>query len=181
MSCSCATKNPTRPPPASQNRYIQLRATCVLHRFLGRAPRRTAFELDTFSIYNMQRPIQRMLQKLGPRKGSALDRSQSGRRRGLGPACRCQDAFGSSLDRVEFEGAPQPLGSLQLRLARERGDVPKDISRRSSARVSDKARRKWFFFLQSSPSTAVTGCTRRGSRGPGPRTRAHILVKPCYA
>ena len=37
------------------------------------------------------------------------------------------DALGASLELVEFEGASQPLGSLQQRLARERGDVPKDI------------------------------------------------------
>jgi dienelactone hydrolase len=37
------------------------------------------------------------------------------------------DAFGSSFERVEFEGAPQPLGGLQQRLARQRGEVPKDI------------------------------------------------------
>jgi len=36
-------------------------------------------------------------------------------------------AFAGSLMRVEFQGAAQPLGSLQERLARERGDVPKDI------------------------------------------------------
>lgn len=37
------------------------------------------------------------------------------------------DAFGASLALVEFEGASQPLGSLQQRLARERGEAPKDI------------------------------------------------------
>src|SRR5215831_21122443 len=37
------------------------------------------------------------------------------------------DAFAASSTLVEFEGASQPLGSLQQRLARERGEAPKDI------------------------------------------------------
>jgi hypothetical protein len=37
------------------------------------------------------------------------------------------NAFAASPMLVEFEGAAQPLGGLQERLARERGDVPKDI------------------------------------------------------
>jgi dienelactone hydrolase len=37
------------------------------------------------------------------------------------------DALAASPALVEFEGASQPLGSLQQRLARERGEVPKDI------------------------------------------------------
>jgi dienelactone hydrolase len=37
------------------------------------------------------------------------------------------DALAASPTLVEFEGASQPLGSLQQRLARERGEVPKDI------------------------------------------------------
>src|SRR5262245_18753616 len=38
------------------------------------------------------------------------------------------NAFAASPRLVEFQGAAQPLGSLQERLARERGEVPKDIS-----------------------------------------------------
>jgi hypothetical protein len=37
------------------------------------------------------------------------------------------DALAVSPTLVELEGASQPLGSLQQRLARERGEVPKDI------------------------------------------------------
>jgi dienelactone hydrolase len=37
------------------------------------------------------------------------------------------NAFAASPKLVEFEGATQPLGSLQQRLARERGEVPKPI------------------------------------------------------
>jgi dienelactone hydrolase len=37
------------------------------------------------------------------------------------------DAFSASPTLVEFQGASQPLGSLQQRLARERGEAPKDI------------------------------------------------------
>jgi dienelactone hydrolase len=36
-------------------------------------------------------------------------------------------AFAASPRRVEFQGAAQPLGDLQQRLARERGEAPKDI------------------------------------------------------
>jgi len=39
----------------------------------------------------------------------------------------CGDAFAASPRLVEFDSAPQPHGSLQPRLARERGEVPKDI------------------------------------------------------
>jgi dienelactone hydrolase len=37
------------------------------------------------------------------------------------------DAFAASPKLVEFEGAPQALDSLQQRLARERGEVPKSV------------------------------------------------------
>ena len=37
------------------------------------------------------------------------------------------DALGASLELVEFQGASQPLGTLQQRFARERGEIPKDI------------------------------------------------------
>jgi dienelactone hydrolase len=37
------------------------------------------------------------------------------------------DALAASPTLVEFEGASHPLGTLQQRLARERGEIPKDI------------------------------------------------------
>ena len=45
----------------------------------------------------------------------------------LGVKVPVGDAFAASPRLVEFEGAAQPLGGLQERLARERGEVPKDI------------------------------------------------------
>jgi poly(3-hydroxybutyrate) depolymerase len=45
----------------------------------------------------------------------------------LGVDAPVGDAFAASPRLVEFEGAAQPLGGLQERLARERGEIPKDI------------------------------------------------------